>query len=486
MSTGADLKNITVKRAIGAITWLLLFLGLAGPARAGEPFSAALESDIIGPPPPPERVRPLPLLPDPLLPFPIKGRTEHVLLVEKSSQTLFLYAYDGEFKQLLAADCSTGKKSGRKQRAGDLKTPEGIYFFIERHADKDLAPIYGAMAFVTDYPNLMDQQAGRTGSAIWLHGTNRPLVPRDSSGCVALREPELKTVAAYIRLNRTPLIVVKTLNYQPPDTESAEKLTDLARDWNAALESGTYHDYLKHFSPDYLPAIGWWPQWNRLRAEWEAREVPLSVGLADLSIFRHHDQYVLLFDQVLTSGRRRMPAGTRKLFVTKAKEDFRIVGERYQALPPGRDIPEDTYPFLAMAAELEAFALAAAPEAPPVDGDGAPVSPSAIQKLVSGWLAAWGDKDIQEYGRYYASDFRSRGMDKSQWLAYKDRLNRKYDYIRVSGSDLEIKTADNSRVVVDFVQRYESTGHQAVGIKRLQLKPENGQWKIFRETWRKR
>lgn len=480
------MNNILVKRAIGVVIWLLLS-GLAAPSLAGDRISAALETDIIGPPPPPELVRPVPLLPDVLLPFPIKGRTEHILLVEKSSQTLFLYAYDGEFKQLLAADCSTGKKSGRKQRAGDLKTPEGVYFFIERHADKDLAPIYGAMAFVTDYPNLMDQQAGRTGSAIWLHGTNRPLAPRDSSGCMALREPELKTVASYIRLNRTPLIVVKTLNYQPPDTESAEKLTDLALDWNAALEGGTYHDYLKHFSPEYLPAIGWWPEWNRLRAKWEAREMPLSVELADLSMFRHRDQYVLLFDQVLSSGQGRVRAGTRKLFLTKAGRDFRIVGERYQALPPGREVPEGEYPFLAMAGDLDAFALAsAASDEKPGNESDAPVSPSAIQKLVSGWLAAWGEKDIQKYGRYYASDFRSRGMNRSQWLAYKDRLNRKYDYIRVSGSDLEIKAADNSRVVVDFVQRYESTGHQAVGIKRLQLKPENGQWKIFRETWRKR
>ena len=115
-----------------------------------------------------------------------KMELKSAILVEKKSQTLFLYsAKEGHLLLEFQAACSTGEVFGRKQKSGDRKTPEGIYFLLDEYKDKYLSPIYGKKAFPTDYPNLLDKKAGRNGSAIWIHGTNKKLKPMDSNGCVA-------------------------------------------------------------------------------------------------------------------------------------------------------------------------------------------------------------------------------------------------------------------------------------------------------------
>jgi len=107
-----------------------------------------------------------------------------------------------------------------------------------------------------------------------------------------------------------------------------------------------------------------------------------------------------------------------------------------------------------------------------------------IEQMLDQWLTAWSSKDIVRYGEFYASDFHA-GMDKSAWLKYKESLNRKYRYIRVSKRDLKIKKDDDAYISVTFVQSYQSPGLSSVGKKELILKHERGQWKIFREKSRK-
>ncbi|PQP34389.1 hypothetical protein C6A37_08050, partial [Desulfobacteraceae bacterium SEEP-SAG9] len=76
------------------------------------------------------------------------------------------------------------------------------------------------------------------------------------------------------------------------------------------------------------------------------------------------------------------------------------------------------------------------------------------------------------------------GADLKTWLKYKDHLNRKYDFIQVSKKNLVIKRNKN-RSTVYFVQTYASNQYKAVGMKRLVLKREGTQWKIYRESWKK-
>lgn len=410
------------------------------------------------------------------------GEAAYAVIVEKSTQRLFIYAYDGAYEKVFETECSTGKADGPKRRKGDSKTPEGIYFFNDEHEDKELSPIYGVKAFPTDYPNLLDRIAGFTGSAIWLHGTNKPLAPRDSNGCIVLENRDLLRVEPYIALHRTPIIVVDALSYGDPELNriAAQAVTGFLKDWETALETGPYHAYLAHYGPSYLPDIAWWNTWRRYREKYKAKGATPDVEIRNVSIFRTDDIYVALFDEFLDTGDEPGKAwriGARKLFMTYEDKRFAIIGDAYQKLSErlaGRRGDNPLIAALSMVERTRALDAAVAAKSP------------RVVRMVDKWLQAWSDQDIQAYGSFYADDFKSNGKNKAAYLKYKDRLNRIYDYIRVERGDLSIEKGRNGHLIASFLQKYRSSGHRTVGTKRLVLKEEEGAWKIYRETWQRK
>jgi len=217
-----------------------------------------------------------------------------------------------------------------------------------------------------------------------------------------------------------------------------------------------------------VPDISWWSEWNKARK----LSQPLSVELKRALIVGHKDVYVVLFKQFIKLSGGEVPAGTRKIFLTRRDGQFRIIGEEYQGTPKKRKIvAKGETPFIAAYRNLKIREEYEDDE-------------QEIAEMIDNWLKAWSSKDIDQYGSYYASNFRSQGMDLKSWLTYKKQLNRKYDYIRVSKKKLRVKKGSEKRIV-SFVQTYESNAFRALGMKQLILKRENGQWKIYRETWRK-
>lgn len=421
-------------------------------------------------------------VPDVLVAFDA-GEAGYAIVVEKQNQRLFLYDLGANFRRILSFNCSTGEVAGSKSRSGDKKTPEGVYFFTQMHRKRDLAPIYGSRAFPMDYPNLLDRIAGRDGNSIWMHGTNKPLKPRDSNGCVALNNVDIDRLAKYITLNRTPIIVVDTLSYLPVASaqQSGRSALDFLSRWAASIEKGTYHDYLKHYDADYVPDIAWWPDWSNIRKKTADTDRAVSLELKNRMVFKNDDIFVALVDQVVTLSGKSAYAGTRKLFFVEKNDRYRIVGDVYQAVPEKRKSVSSRNPLIAVAQTLlvPPKTIVARQEKKSPDPD------RQIPDMIDAWLRAWSAKDIQTYGSYYSRSFRSQGgASLDAWLDYKRRLNRKYKYIRVTKRNLSVKQG-KTQSVATFVQDYRSNRLNTLGTKKLILVRENGRWKIFRESWKK-
>lgn len=414
------------------------------------------------------------------------GTTEYAVVVEKQKQKIYLFRLDGSVEQVFEFKTSTGEVAGPKARSGDKRTPEGIYFFVREHPQRDLSPTYGSRAFPMDYPNLLDRIAGRDGNAIWMHGTNKPLKPRDSNGCVVLQNQDIDRLAKYITLNRTPIIVVDKLSYTSVESISTTRAAILGfvSKWRQSLEGGTYHQYLKYYDDDYLPKISWWPDWNRLKKNRTVSSGGLAVDLRNIMILRHQDMYVVLFDQVVQASGKEFSAGTRKLFLAAKNGHFSIIGDSYQVLPEERKGIQPGNPMVVAARELAKTPRVAVKEEKKQKKKSAPKNQD-IQDMVNGWAKAWSSKDIKVYGGYYAKNFRSQGgADLDAWLKYKQGINRRYKYIRVTVRSLSISRG-KTRSVATFVQKYESSAFKTTGSKKLILIRENGQWKIYREIWKK-
>lgn len=394
---------------------------------------------------------------------------ENVILVEKKTQTLFVYSGNGEELVLkFKAPCSTGEVAGIKQVSGDKKTPEGVYFLIDEYEDKDLTPIYGKKAFPTDYPNFIDKRQGKNGFAIWIHGTNKELKPMDSNGCVALENENIIKLADYVSLDSTPVIMMyETKTDTLKNIGRHEKgIVKVLEQWTTALEGGTYHQYLSFYASTYLPSISWWEDWEKLRRS--AKEIDSDSGLRTnrVGIYNHENVFVVLFDSFLTLNSKEFFLGKRKLFLEKQKDGYRIVGDQFQKVPNKQLSFGD--PMVAAASGVVVSML----------------KNKRIIETVNQWLTAWSSKDMEKYSSFYSKEFISDGMGKAAWVKRKKTLAQKYSFINISGTDFKVELGGET-CEVSFFQEYESSGYTTRGTKTLKLTDEGGLWKIYQEIWKK-
>lgn len=405
-------------------------------------------------------------LPDTLVKMPEKG---NAVLVEKNTQRLFIYADGpGGPVKVFEKPCSTGEAEGVKQVSGDKKTPEGVYFVKDVYEDRYLSPIYGRKAFPVDYPNYLDVQAGRNGSAIWLHGTNKELKPMDTNGCIALNNDAVVKLTDFIEMDQTPVIITNVIrNTDTADLQEQKNSVDRwLKKWAAGIESGDYHRYLAFYDQEFLPDMTWWEEWRKLGKKHDGKEERLRVYLDRTGIYRHGDVYVIVFDMGVSRRGKRVGFGRRKLFVKNGGDAvYSIIGDLYQKYEKGFE--NSQYPILAASKKL-------------VEQTG--YKQQAVE-LVKKWLHAWSGEKMKNYASFYSNRFYSDGMNKKQWVERKTGLARQYRYINVTGRNFQVSRTDD-HLTVRFFQTYESSGYTAEGIKKLTLVKEDQSWKIYRETWK--
>ena len=201
-------------------------------------------------------------VPEGMLPFPFVHviNRDYFLLCEKHSRTLALYrSEENAFPLVKSYPCIVGSNHVDKKQAGDLATPEGIYFLTSYLTGKSLPEKYGSGAFSLNYPNFLDQKEGKKGSGIWLHGHPDHLErPPFSEGCVVVKNEILKELAGFIKVGDTPIVIVDTMKYQPQENRRRfiQDLSHFVDDWKKAWESRDPDKYLSFYSKDFVSSDG--------------------------------------------------------------------------------------------------------------------------------------------------------------------------------------------------------------------------------------
>jgi hypothetical protein len=285
-----------------------------------------------------------------------------------------------------------------------------------------------------------------------------------------LDNENIDRLTEYITLHRTPIIIVEEITYDLADKERIKNgIMDLIDRWNESIENGTYQDYVMAYDPGYVPDISWWRNWYPNRKQLNDTDGKVDSRMREKAIFSYDGHYVVWLNHELSLMKKTAPVGVMKLFVAENEGKFRIIAQDY--LKISDNIKKDK--------KINPINLASLQLTPP------PEYKEALARRVHDWAKAWSSMNIKRYGKHYSKKFRSQGMNRQQWLAYKNRLNRKYDYIRVTIDKLKIKK-DKDKMIVTFDQHYNSSHFNAVGKKRLDMIQENGNWVIFRETWKKK
>ena len=302
------------------------------------------------------------LIPSSLIKPPREGAS--AILVEKDSQTLWVYtSKNGEYTKVIQTLCSTGEVDGPKMVEGDKKTPEGIYFIKQIYEDRFLTPIYGQRAFTTDYPNFFDKKVGKTGSAIWIHGTNKRLKPMDSNGCIAMNNDDVIKLDPYIVIDETPVIIMKRLDYASIETTMTQRsdILDFLFKWIESLNKGSYLDYLFNYDSEYMPDVRWWAQWVDIRSRTAVSTNPVKAQFEYVGIYKHTDHFVVIMDFQVSSRYRKISVGNRKLFISNRNSrgnssyidnSYKIIGDVFQNIGIGK-VDREANHFIAAAAQLD-------------------------------------------------------------------------------------------------------------------------------------
>ena len=234
-----------------------------------------------------------------------------LLVADTGNATLYEYTVDGRDKiSVVDYYMSIGVNGAGKQRAGDRRTPLGVYFITEQLDTSRLHEKYGITAFPLDYPNTIDRLAGRTGDGIWLHGVTpgpdrRP--ERDTDGCIALPNEDLEALSERIRLLETPVIVTREMAFLAPDerARTADALEQSVSAWKQAVGASDLLAYLSLYDESFsyrgLPR----ERWAEFRTRQFLERQPDEVAVRDLFILRDPEDatlYVTRFVLDLTSA----------------------------------------------------------------------------------------------------------------------------------------------------------------------------------------
>jgi murein L,D-transpeptidase YafK len=388
---------------------------------------------------------------------------DYAIIVDKTMQKIFVFHFSaGMFDMVYEADCSTGKNNGMKIVSGDGRTPEGIYFATKFYDDNDLSSIYGSMAFDLDYPNLLDKREGKNGHNIWMHGTDKPLRAYQSNGCVTLANSDIDAISRYVTLYKTPVIIQDYIRWVPRNVRiSLKKEMDRTlNSWINASIHGTMEGLKALYNNEASIDLRNLDALMKYINKWKANGMAVSSYPADVSILKH-DRYILItFDHMISLNNERTGrCGYRNLFLKKNKNEWLIVGDTLQSTT-------DEKHFIARLDALDQT----------VSYD------DIIKQVITDWLQAWGSGDMERYGTFYASDFRTMGMDMNGWISHKTMLSQQNKDVRITSEDITISSRPN-RIVASFKQTYTSSRHSDVGLKKLYFKKENDEWKIYRESW---
>ncbi|MDD5061993.1 MAG: L,D-transpeptidase family protein [Candidatus Marinimicrobia bacterium] len=399
---------------------------------------------------------PVPILADPLFSNVVNVSADsigYVLVVDKTHQKMFMVKSNapGALEVSKEYRVTTGRRNGDKEREGDLKTPEGIYYVNGRVPEGKLTPKYGPIAYTLDYPNFIDRLQNRRGSNIWIHGRNEAIKDFLTEGCVSLENGQILNLAKYVTINQTPVIILNDLSgYDVAGSDyqaTIEHWTNFTDGWAQSWDSGAIAAYISYYAPAFRDESGRNPkQYETYKSSLEERYQWKTVSVDKVSVLVSDHETHLKFRQRYLSP-TFYSEGQKQLILVPVGSGWKIVRETFKPTAPRLSTEE------------------------------------LLGQFLQSWENAWEKMDIETYLAFYADDFVSGEYDLAGWRDYKTQVFQASKEVSVERSALKIETSEEQVWNVTFRQIYQADGYRDAGLKTMVIKGFPGNMKIVREEW---
>jgi len=246
-----------------------------------------------------------------------------------------------------------GEKEGRKERQGDLKTPEGLYWIVDRMEDEELPSLYGIRAFVLNYPNNRDKSEKRSGNGIWIHGDETDTQPDKTRGCLALSNKNLEKLTPNLYIGMPVLIlptlkntednIITALEWEALNLEKKRILSTVqARDafvkaflerWRAAWEAKDIETYAVLYSSRFTQNGMDYQAWKEYKTGLFTKPEVLNIELTDITLNKLGSNFALVtFLQNYSAGTYRS-VEKKQLKLIKSSNEWKITEEAIVTVP---------------------------------------------------------------------------------------------------------------------------------------------------------
>lgn len=257
-------------------------------------------------------------------------------VVDLARYQMHVYQHvDGRSTKVGQYRVSIGENGGWKEREGDKRTPVGVYFIESYIPDSRLPPLYGVGAFPVNYPNLWDRRQGRTGSGIWVHGTEKGLgvrAPRSSRGCVTLANVDFTTLYDQVAIDTSAVIFAGEIDWRNMADVAAEReeLWAAFESWRQAWQSRDTERYLSFYAQDFRSGAKNFEQWAAHKRRVNAAKTFIRVDVEGVGVFRYpgyRDLFLVDFEQEYASNDYNTQSRKRQYWRRGDAGDWRIVHE---------------------------------------------------------------------------------------------------------------------------------------------------------------
>ncbi|MGM0442627.1 MAG: L,D-transpeptidase Cds6 family protein [Fibrobacterota bacterium] len=286
------------------------------------------------------------------------GTFRHLIVADKNDKVLHVLERDSLYwKHQRTFPFASGARGGVKEREGDLKTPEGIYFIVDKIDGRGLNEIYGPFSFVLNYPNRYDRENGKTGGGIWIHGTSPDQVPVQTKGCLELHNFNLEKLDTLLNGDSLVPVVIHNrggmdfneivdlkaviaernhvLQQREAKRRRAQKRDSLqthlqafARRWARAWESMDMSRYKQFYDTAAFSVPGYdWQRWEKRKARTFERYSRIEITFDTVEVALSGDTAAdLIFRQRYRSNLFNS-VNKKTLSLHKTGENWKIIKE---------------------------------------------------------------------------------------------------------------------------------------------------------------
>lgn len=225
-----------------------------------------------------------------------------------------------------------GKKTGDKEREGDNRTPEGIYFALNHiEADNLLASKYGQRAIPLNFPNPVDRLDKKTGYGIWLHGAgndDRIADAQVTEGCVAFYNADILKLKSWIRPHQSLVVIAKDLSAVNVDQDRKDVL-DLTKAWVSAWESQNIDQYIDFYSDSFHQGGKSKKAYYNYKKRVFSSYKKMSIDHSGMWVVTHPKYAVSFMNQDFKGDQRFRSVGRKILYWMREAKGWKIIAEKF-------------------------------------------------------------------------------------------------------------------------------------------------------------